>query len=64
MTDLIAFFFCPLQVVRDSDLFRLLGALVFVDVLLLVTWMSLHPPNRKVIVNEGAQVNDESRIPN
>lgn len=43
------------QVVRDSDLFRLLGALVFVDVLLLVIWMTLHPPSRKVIQPDGAQ---------
>lgn len=40
----------PPQVVRDSDLFRLVGALVFVDVLLLVVWMTLHPPSRKVII--------------
>jgi len=53
-----AFFFFlppPPQVVRDTDLFRLLGALVFVDVLLMVIWMTLHPPSRKVIIqNDGA----------
>ena len=36
--------------VRDFDLFRLLGALVFVDALLLVIWMTLHPPSRNVII--------------
>ena len=46
----------PLQIVRDSDLFRLVGALVFVDVLLMVIWMTLHPPSRKVLVQtDGTQ---------
>ncbi|KAL9973239.1 hypothetical protein ACROYT_G019663 [Oculina patagonica] len=49
------------KVVRDSDLFRLLGALVFVDVLLLVIWMTLHPPSRKVIQPDGAQTISEDR---
>ena len=44
------------QVVRDFDLFRLLGALVFVDALLLVIWMTLHPPSRNVIIQtEGTR---------
>ena len=43
------------QVVLDSDLFRMLGALLVVDVSLLVTWMTLHPPSRRVVVqNEGS----------
>lgn len=54
--ELISFHFSLSQVVRDSDLFRLLGALVFVDVLLLVIWMILHPPSRQVISHsDGAQ---------
>ena len=40
------------QVVRDSDLFGMLGGLVLVDVTLLVTWMVLHPPSRQVIIFE------------
>ena len=54
-TELIKFLSSPLQVVRDSDLFRLLGALVFVDVLLLVIWMTLHPPSREVVQTDGTQ---------
>ncbi|XP_068719358.1 gamma-aminobutyric acid type B receptor subunit 2-like isoform X2 [Montipora capricornis] len=43
------------KVVLDSDLFRMLGALLVVDVSLLVTWMTLHPPSRRVVVqNEGS----------
>ena len=54
--ELISSHFSLSQVVRDSDLFRLLGALVFVDVLLLVIWMILHPPSRQVISHsDGAQ---------
>ncbi|KAJ7363242.1 hypothetical protein OS493_011524 [Desmophyllum pertusum] len=49
------------KVVRDSDLFRMLGALVFVDLLLMVIWMTLHPPSRKVIKTDGAQTISEDR---
>ena len=38
--------------VRDRDLFGILGALVLVDVTLLVTWLVLHPPSRNVVVAE------------
>ena len=38
------------QVVLDSDLFRMLGVLLFVDVVLLATWMIFHPPSRKIVV--------------
>ncbi|XP_067042519.1 gamma-aminobutyric acid type B receptor subunit 2-like [Acropora muricata] len=38
------------KVVLDSDLFRMLGVLLFVDVVLLATWMIFHPPSRKIIV--------------
>ena len=33
---------------------------MFVDVLLLVTWMTLHPPSREVIKTEGTQVNNSN----
>ncbi|CAH3039067.1 unnamed protein product [Porites lobata] len=50
------------KVVRDFDLFRLLGALVFVDALLLVIWMTLHPPSRNVIIQtEGTRSVSEDR---
>lgn len=41
------------QVVLDSDLFRMLGVLLFVDVVLLATWMVLHPPSRNVVQTKG-----------
>ena len=41
------------QVVLDSDLFRMLGVLLFVDVVLLATWMIFHPPSRKIVQTEG-----------
>lgn len=45
------------QVVRDRDLFGILGGLVLVDVTLLVTWLVLHPPSRRVvIIEEGTRV--------
>ncbi|XP_048589159.1 gamma-aminobutyric acid type B receptor subunit 2 isoform X1 [Nematostella vectensis] len=43
------------KVVRDKDLFGMLGVIVLIDVLLLSLWMALHPPSRKVIVLEGSR---------
>ncbi|KAK3737859.1 hypothetical protein QZH41_015783, partial [Actinostola sp. cb2023] len=42
------------KVVRDKELFSLLGVIVVIDAFLLIIWMALHPPSRQIIQIDGA----------